>query len=118
MRTKYRPGRSVPDKPLAERLRQMNVKPDDVTYVRISHFHAERRPPAGGAEERHAADRRQRQGLVEWIAESRKVEAPQSAKDVFGDGRVMVLRVPGDTPGHSTLLVRLKATSPSGRPGA
>jgi glyoxylase-like metal-dependent hydrolase (beta-lactamase superfamily II) len=27
---------------------------------------------------------------------------------VFGDGRVMVLRAPGHTPGHSILLVRLR----------
>src|SRR5262249_54020335 len=28
-------------------------------------------------------------------------------KDVFGDGSVLVLRTPGHTPGHSSLLVRL-----------
>jgi N-acyl homoserine lactone hydrolase len=31
---------------------------------------------------------------------------------VFGDGSVIVLRMPGHTPGHSCLLVRLKDTGP------
>jgi glyoxylase-like metal-dependent hydrolase (beta-lactamase superfamily II) len=33
-------------------------------------------------------------------------------KDVFGDGSVVVLRTPGHTPGHSSLLVRLKEKGP------
>lgn len=60
-------------------------------------------PPAGGA---NAA------GFKQWIAEGRKVEPLSADKDVFGDGSVVVLRAPGHTPGHSTLLVRLKATGP------
>jgi glyoxylase-like metal-dependent hydrolase (beta-lactamase superfamily II) len=31
---------------------------------------------------------------------------------VFGDGTVVVLRTPGHTPGHSSLLVRLKDKGP------
>jgi N-acyl homoserine lactone hydrolase len=31
---------------------------------------------------------------------------------VFGDGSVVILRTPGHTPGHSSLLVRLKETGP------
>jgi N-acyl homoserine lactone hydrolase len=31
---------------------------------------------------------------------------------VFGDGSVIVLRTPGHTPGHSSLLVRLKEMGP------
>jgi len=37
-----------------------------------------------------------------------KVEALPGDKDVFGDGTVMVLNTPGHTPGHHSLLVRLK----------
>jgi glyoxylase-like metal-dependent hydrolase (beta-lactamase superfamily II) len=127
--TGYLPG-SVPsatNKPLADLLRQMNVNPDDVKYVGISHFHADHtgqlsvlknatlligkgdweginaNPPMGGANVK---------GFVEWITEKRKVETQSADKDVFGDGSVMMLRAPGHTPGHSILLVRLKEMGP------
>ena len=127
--TGYLPG-SVPsatNKPLAELLRQINVNPDDVKHVGISHFHADHtgqlgalknatlligkgdwdgvtaNPPMPGANAK---------GFAEWIAEKRKVEPLTGDKDVYGDGSVMVLRAPGHTPGHSILLVRLKEMGP------
>jgi glyoxylase-like metal-dependent hydrolase (beta-lactamase superfamily II) len=127
--TGYLPG-SVPsatNKPLADLLKQMNVNPDDVKFVGISHFHADHtgqlgvlknatlligkgdwdgvtaNPPVTGANAK---------GFAEWIAEKRKVEPQSADKDVFGDGSVMMLRAPGHTPGHSILLVRLKEMGP------
>jgi len=127
--TGYLPG-SVPNatnKPITDLLAQMNVKPDQVKFVGISHFHADHtgqiapfanatlligkgdwdginaNPPMGGA---NVA------GFKEWISEKRKVEALTADKDVFGDGTVMVLRAPGHTPGHSIVLVRLKEKGP------
>jgi len=127
--TGYLPG-SVPsatNKPLADLLKQINVNPEDVKFVGISHFHADHTgqlaplknatlligkgdwdginatPPLGGANVK---------GFAEWIAEQRKVEPLSADKDVFDDGSVMVLRAPGHTPGHSILLVRLKEMGP------
>ena len=127
--TGYLPG-SVPsatNKPLADLLKQINVNPDDVKFVGISHFHADHTgqlaalknatlligkgdwdginatPPLGGANVK---------GFAEWIAEKRKVEPLSADKDVFDDGSVMILRAPGHTPGHSILLVRLKEMGP------
>jgi N-acyl homoserine lactone hydrolase len=51
-------------------------------------------------------------GFKSWIGESRKVEPLSVDKDVFGDGSVIVLRMPGHTPAHSCLLVRLKEMGP------
>src|SRR5947209_3130845 len=51
-------------------------------------------------------------GFKDWIGTSRKVEPLTADKDVFGDGSVMVLRTPGHTPGHQSLLVRLKQKGP------
>ena len=123
--TGYLPG-SVPsatNTPLADLLKQINIAADDVKYVGISHFHADHTgqlapfhnatlligkgdwdgvnatPPLASANAK---------GFVEWIAEKRKVEPLSTDKDVFGDGSVIVLRTPGHTPGHSSLLVRLK----------
>jgi glyoxylase-like metal-dependent hydrolase (beta-lactamase superfamily II) len=127
--TGYLPG-SVPNatnKPITDLLAQINVKPDQVKFVGISHFHADHtgqlapftnatliigkgdwdgvnaQPPLGGA---NVA------GFKEWIGTSRKVEPLTGDKDVFGDGSVVVLRAPGHTPGHTMLLVRLKEKGP------
>ena len=124
--TGYLPG-SVPNatnKPLVDLLKQLNVQPDQVKFVGISHFHADHtgqlapfkgatlligkgdwdginaQPPMGGANVK---------GFADWMGgSSRKVEPLSGDKDVFGDGSVMVLRAPGHTPGHQMLLVRLK----------
>ncbi len=127
--TGYLPG-SVPNatnKPIVELLKQINVAPEQVKFVGISHFHADHtgqlapfknamlligkgdwdgvnaNPPMGGANVK---------GFSEWISEKRKVEPQSADKDVFGDGSVMMLRAPGHTPGHSMLLVRLKEKGP------
>src|SRR5438105_6489541 len=123
--TGFAPG-SNPNAPkvgIVERLAEVKVKPEQVKYVGISHFHGDHtgqlapfnsatlligkgdwdgitaNPPVAGA---NAA------GFKLWIAEARKVEPLTADKDVFGDGSVVVLRAPGHTPGHSALLVRLK----------
>jgi glyoxylase-like metal-dependent hydrolase (beta-lactamase superfamily II) len=125
--TGYLPG-SVPNatnKPIVDLLKQVNVSPEQVSYVGISHFHADHTgqlapfknatlligkgdwdgvnatPPMGGANVK---------GFAEWIAEKRKVEPLSGDKDVFGDGSVVVLRAPGHTPGHQALLVRTKGS--------
>jgi len=128
--TGYLPG-SVPNatnKPITELLSQIHVKPEDVKYVGISHFHADHtgqlapftnatlligkgdwdgvnaNPPMGGANVK---------GFADYMGgSSRKVEPQSGDKDVFGDGTVMMLRAPGHTPGHSMLLVRLKEKGP------
>lgn len=127
--TGFAPGSSpnAPKVGLADHLAQVKVTPEQVKYVGISHFHGDHtgqlapfssatlligkadwdgvtaNPPMGGA---NAA------GFKQWIAEGRKVEALSGDKDVFGDGSVVVLRAPGHTPGHNTLLVRLKDMGP------
>ena len=70
-----------------------------------------------------AADRQGRLGRVDrpevravanpapfanWISGGGKVEPLAGDKDVFGDGTVVMLNMPGHTPGHHSLLVRLK----------
>src|SRR5712692_6095779 len=127
--TGFAPG-SNPNAPkvsLADYLAQVKVKPEQVKYVGISHFHADHTgqlapftnatlligksdwvqitspTPMQGA---NVA------GFKSWIDEKRKVEALTLDKDVFGDGSVIMLRMPGHTPGHSSLLVRLKEMGP------
>jgi glyoxylase-like metal-dependent hydrolase (beta-lactamase superfamily II) len=128
--TGYQPG-SVPNatnKPITDLLAQMHVKPEQVKFVGISHFHADHtgqlspfsnatlligkgdwdginaNPPMGGA---NVA------GFKDWMGgSSRKVEPLSADKDVFGDGSVVIFRTPGHTPGHNAVLVRLKEKGP------
>jgi len=127
--TGFTPGTNpnAPKVGIVDRLKEVQVTPDQVKYVGISHFHADHTgqlapftnatllfgkgdwdqvtspTPMQGA---NAA------GFKSWIDEKRKVEPLTGDKDVFGDGSVIVLRTPGHTPGHSSLLVRLKDMGP------
>jgi N-acyl homoserine lactone hydrolase len=127
--TGFAPGTNpnAPQVGIADRLKELKITPEQVKYVGISHFHGDHTgqlapftnatlligkgdwdgvtatPPMQGA---NAA------GFKSWIDEKRKVEPLTTDKDVFGDGSVVVLRMPGHTPGHSSLLVRLKDMGP------
>ena len=127
--TGFAPG-SNPNAPkvgIVDRLKELNVTPDQVKYVGISHFHQDHtgqllpfgkatlligkgdwdgitaNPPMQGANAL---------GFTPWTREGGKLEALATDKDVFGDGSVVVLRTPGHTPGHQSLLVRLKEKGP------
>jgi N-acyl homoserine lactone hydrolase len=52
-------------------------------------------------------DRDSAEALAHWLTGGGQVEALTRDHDVFGDGRVVLLRMPGHTPGHHALLVRL-----------
>src|SRR5713101_3015749 len=118
---------ATPTVGIVDRLKELRVTPEQVKYVGISHFHGDHTgqlapftnatlligkgdwdqitspTPMQGA---NVA------GFKSWIDEKRKVEPLALDKDVFGDGSVIVLRTPGHTPGHSSLLVRLKEMGP------
>jgi N-acyl homoserine lactone hydrolase len=127
--TGYAPGSNAnaPKITLVEQLAQMNVKPEQVKYVGISHFHADHTgqlpslPGATlliGAREWEALTAAKPMtganvaGFTHWISGGGKVEPQELDKDVFGDGTVVILRTPGHTPGHQSLLVRLKEMGP------
>jgi glyoxylase-like metal-dependent hydrolase (beta-lactamase superfamily II) len=127
--TGYAPG-STPNatnKPLGELLGQLKIKPEQVKYVGISHFHADHTgqldtvPNATlliGQKEWDALTAPKPMqganvaGFKHWLSGGGKVEPQAADKDVFGDGSVMILRTPGHTPGHQSLLVRLKEKGP------
>jgi glyoxylase-like metal-dependent hydrolase (beta-lactamase superfamily II) len=103
---------------LVTQLGRIGVKPADVTYVGISHYHYDHTgqvadfPNAtllAGAGDWEvikkwpAAEPRFRH----WLTGGGKVAPVEGDKDVFGDGRVTILAMPGHTEGHQALLVRL-----------
>lgn len=122
------PMNSAPVAPkvsVVDQLAKLNLKPDQIKYVGISHYHGDHtgqvasfpkatlfigkgdwdvltapKPPAGVNPE----------PFTNWIKGGGNVEPLPNDKDVFGDGSVIVLSTPGHTPGHHSLLVKLPQT--------
>ena len=113
-------------KPLEQSLLELNVRPQDITYFAMSHSHGDH---SGNA------NLFARSNIFMQRAEYEAVYGPEPQKfgfaaanfeklkggkfvlldgdgDVFGDGSVIILSTPGHTPGHQSLLVRLKHTGP------
>jgi N-acyl homoserine lactone hydrolase len=106
---------------LLAQLQSLGVAPKEVNFVAFSHLHWDHTgnandfpesvwimnkselawalvlPPPGGV-------------LPEtWSAyKSAKTETIEGDYDVFGDGKVMILRAPGHTPGHQVLKLKLQ----------
>ena len=114
------------DRTITDQLAQIGVKPDQVEFIGISHYHGDHTGQATqfpraklliGAADLEAIKSKTPPGGVApphiqpWIDGTSPVEPLVEDRDVFGDGRVTILMTPGHTPGHSSLLVKL-ATGP------
>jgi glyoxylase-like metal-dependent hydrolase (beta-lactamase superfamily II) len=108
---------------LIDQLAQLKIKPEQIDYVGISHYHGDH---TGQAVSFPQATLLIGQGdwdvlkgptpsgttnaapLQHWLSGEGKSEQVAKDKDVFGDGTVVMLDMPGHTPGHHSLLVKLK----------
>jgi N-acyl homoserine lactone hydrolase len=112
---------------LRERLRpqleRIGVQHGQVTFVGVSHYHDDHIGQAvdfpGATLLIGAADWEAIRGrpptatrFRPWIEGGSRVQPLRGDHDVFGDGSVTILNLPGHTPGHRTLLVRLPRTGP------
>ncbi len=107
-------------KTLKSQLAELNLTPDDIKYVVLSHLHPDH---AGNVSLFPNAEFIIAEKELAWafgtptpefiepemIAPLKKdnVRATIDDVDVFGDGTVMVYRSPGHTPGHRFLFVKL-----------
>lgn len=106
---------------IPERLKAVGLRPDQITHVGISHHHADH---SGGARDFPQAelligkgdwdalkamkpDDRAAAQLTHWLNGTGKATQVSADKDVFGDGSATILTMPGHTPGHTALLVKL-----------
>jgi N-acyl homoserine lactone hydrolase len=116
-------GAVAPKVSLVDLLAKLELKPDQIKYVGISHYHGDHigqvasfpkstlligkgdwevlNDPKLSAASNPA-------NFANWISGGGKVEAIPLDKDVFGDGTVVMINTPGHTPGHHSLLVKLK----------
>lgn len=90
----------------------------DVTYVGISHYHYDHTGQVEDFPNATLLTGKGDWGVIKvrppiaarfdhWLKGDGKVEPLEGDKDVFGDGRVTILKMPGHTEGHQALLVRL-----------
>jgi glyoxylase-like metal-dependent hydrolase (beta-lactamase superfamily II) len=120
------PGGVAPKVSLVSQLAQLGVKPEQINYVGISHYHADHTgqvasfPQAtlliGAGDWNAITAPKPAAGVnappfANWISGGGKVEPLPNDKDVFGDGSVVILNTPGHTPGHHSLLVKLNNRS-------
>ncbi len=102
-------------KTLASQLQQIGVKPDDVKFLAVSHTHPDH---IGNVEMFPKAMLLVQKTEYEWPGANNaprfKPEHPVTKLDgdydVFRDGSVIILSTPGHTPGHQSLLVKLRKT--------
>lgn len=109
---------------LVEQLADLGIKPDDIDFVGISHFHFDH---IGQLDAFPGATLLIGKGdwdllkapkpdprintapFKHWLTpKAGTAEAVDGDKDVFGDGSVVMLDMPGHTPGHHSLRVKLK----------
>jgi N-acyl homoserine lactone hydrolase len=102
-------------KTLAGELARLDVKPGDVKYLAVSHTHPDH---IGNVELFPQVMLLVQKAEYDWpnqdgsprFKPSHPVTKLEGDHDVFGDGSVMLISTPGHTPGHQSLLVRLKQT--------
>lgn len=111
-------------KPLMAQLKEINVKPEDITYLGISHFHYDHTGNANNfpnaallvqKEEYEAAFGKEPGKYFFDPKTYDKINKDKAVQltgdhDVFGDGRVIIKRGLGHTPGHQYLYVNLEKT--------
>jgi N-acyl homoserine lactone hydrolase len=118
-------GPVAPKVPLPELLGKLELKPDQIKYVGISHYHGDHigqvaaLPQStlliGKGDWDVLVDAKTAKiagtdnaNFTHWVSGGGKVEPVRLDQDVFGDGTVVMLNTPGHTPGHHVLLVKLK----------
>lgn len=112
----------APQTSLVDLLAQLALKPEQIKYVGISHYHGDHVGQVssfpkstlliGKGDWDVVTDPKASAGtsapFANWITGGSKVEPVPADRDIFGDGTVLMLSTPGHTPGHHSLLVKLR----------
>lgn len=103
------------DKTLQGQLESLGVKPDDITYVAMSHAHGDHIGNAKTfAKSKILMQKLEHESAMSTtpkpLDDDQNVEMLSGDRDVFGDGSLTIISTPGHTPGHQSLLVKLPKT--------
>ena len=116
---------AVVTRTLKSQLAQVGYKPEDITYVAISHAHIDHTANlnafAGSTWLTRAAERdfmwaennpRVNPTFYTALKNSKVTVIDKDEHDVFGDGSVIMKAAPGHTPAHQVLILKLARTGP------
>ncbi|WP_116089994.1 N-acyl homoserine lactonase family protein [Sphingomonas crusticola] len=104
---------------IVDQLATLGIKPEQVQIVAISHDHFDHIGQAGDFPQakllmgKADIDTLRAPGaelgklVAHWLTGGGTIEPITGDKDIFGDGSVVMLAMPGHTPGHHALLVKL-----------
>ena len=102
---------------LASQLEEIGLKPADIAFIAASHTHNDHIGNVGLFPQAMLLAPK---GEYQWpmpkggprFNPAHPVTQIEGDHDVFGDGSAVLLATPGHTPGHQSLLLRLKNTGP------
>jgi len=104
---------------IVDQLARLGVKPEQISILGISHEHFDHTGQAadfpqakllmgkGDIDDMRGPNAERGAPLAHWLKDGDAMEPVVGDKDVFGDGTVTMLDMPGHTPGHHALLVKL-----------
>jgi N-acyl homoserine lactone hydrolase len=114
------------DRPLLPQLAAIGYSPADITYLALSHYHADHVANASQFAKstwivqkgdrdpilapRAAGSRVPDPKFFEGLADAKAIVLNGEDHDVFGDGTVIIKSTPGHTPGHQSLFLKLPKT--------
>lgn len=112
---------------LTDQLSQINIKPDDIDMIGISHYHFDHIGQAAAFPKAKLLIGKDDLAVLKqtplpagidtaplslWLKDGSPVDAVSGDRDIFGDGSVIMINTPGHTPGSHSLLVRLPKFGP------
>jgi len=104
---------------IVDQLAKLGVKPDQIALLGISHEHFDHTGQAadfpsakllmgkGDIDDMRGPNAARGVPLAHWLKDGGAIDPVSGDKDVFGDGSVVMIDLPGHTPGHHGLLVKL-----------
>jgi glyoxylase-like metal-dependent hydrolase (beta-lactamase superfamily II) len=105
---------------IVDQLATLGLKPSDIGIVAISHEHFDHTGQAadfpqarllmgkGDIDDMRGPNAERGLPLAHWLKDGGTLEPVVGDKDIFGDGTVTMIDLPGHTPGHHGLLVKLQ----------
>ena len=127
-------GVSTVTRTLRSQMAEIGYKPEDITYLALSHLHSDHTanandfarstwlvhqterdamfappPPPGAGQGRGGP---QATATYDKLKDAKTIILTEKDYDVFGDGTVVIKYAPGHTPGHQVLFLKLKESGP------